>query len=93
MANIKTKSIDELFNGILSLNDLKECYLFFSDLCTISELQDMAKRFEAAKLLEQGENYAAISTKLGISTATISRISTCLKYGDGGYKTVIDRLK
>ena len=53
----------------------------------------MAQRFEAAILLDQGEGYQTISDQVGISTATISRVSRCLNYGAGGYRQVIDRMK
>lgn len=93
MAKIKSKEIDRLFEGFLSLENIEECYGFFQDLCTIKELKDMAQRLEAAELLRAGENYQTINKKLGISTATIGRISKCIKYGDGGYNIVLDRIK
>ena len=87
------KSTDRLFLAISQLKDEKECAAFFEDICTIMEIQDMAQRLEAAILLSQGTNYQTISKSLGISTATISRVSKCLNYGSGGYNTVIERLK
>ncbi|MBO7215956.1 MAG: hypothetical protein J6V84_03055, partial [Clostridia bacterium] len=73
--------------------DIEECHKFFEDVCTIKEVQDMAQRLDAAILLEQGVNYQTISQQVGISTATISRVSRCLNYGNGGYKAAIDGLK
>ena len=83
MANIHSESLDRLFRVILKLENTEECYRFFEDVCTIKELQDMAQRLDAAFLLDAGMNYQEISQKVGISTATISRVSKCLKYGEG----------
>ena len=84
--------MDALFQAILSLKDSDECYAFFQDLCTMKELGDMAQRLQAAKMLLQGKTYEQIVKSVEISTATISRINRCIQYGNGGYRTVIDRL-
>ena len=89
----KSKDIDELFEAILSLESVEECYEFFEDACTIKEILDIAQRLKIAKMLKGGVNYATISKETGVSTATISRVSKCLEYGGGGYRTIIDRLK
>lgn len=91
--NLKSDSIDRLFEAIMGLDSLDECYKFFEDLCTVKELRDMSQRLEAAILLYEGENYLDIAEKVGISTATISRVSRCVNYGTGGYKAAIERLK
>ena len=91
--NFRSESIDRLFDTILNLKDIDECYAYFSDLCTIKELQDMAQRLDAAILLHEGVNYQQIVQTVGISTATIGRVSKCLNYGTGGYRMAIDRLK
>ena len=92
MSNIRSDSVDRLFEIILSLKSTEDCYAFFEDVCTIKEVQDMAQRLDAAFLLDDGMNYQDISHKVGISTATISRVSKCLKYGSG-YRNAIDRAK
>lgn len=92
MQNIRSKSIDRLFEVILSLENTEDCYRFFEDVCTIKELTDMAQRLEAAFLLDEGANYQTISQEIGLSTATISRVSKCLKYGTG-YRQAIDKTK
>lgn len=91
--NLKSDSIDRLFEAIMGLDSLDECYKFFEDLCTVKELRDMSQRLEAAILLYEGKNYLDIAEKVGISTATISRVSRCVNYGTGGYKSAIERLK
>lgn len=92
MENLHNESKDRLFRAILQLQNVDECYAFFEDICTIKEVNDMAQRLDTAILLEQGESYQAIAGQVGISTATISRVSRCLNYGSGGYKTAIERL-
>ena len=91
--NFRSESIDRLFDTILNLKDIDECYAYFSDLCTIKELQDMAERLDAAILLHEGVNYQQIVQTVGISTATIGRVSKCLNYGTGGYRAAIEKLK
>ncbi len=93
MKDLHSESMDRLFNSILKLENLEECYQFFEDLCTIKELQDMSKRLETAVLLSQGVNYQTISERAGVSTATISRVARCLNYGDGGYRRALERIK
>ena len=93
MINIRSEAIDRLFKTIMNLETLDECYAYFEDLCTVKELQDMAQRLETAILLDNGENYQKICENVGISTATIGRVSKCLKYGSGGYRAAIDKLK
>ena len=86
------ESMDNLFKAILSLENIEECSSFFEDACTIQELESIAQRFEVAKLLCQGKSYIDINKLTGASTATICRVSKCVNYGGGGYKTAIDRL-
>ena len=92
MKSIKNKDIDALFEAILSLQTIEECYSFFEDACTIKEILDIAQRLKAAKMLRDGVNYVDISKETGMSTATISRVNKCLGYGNGGYNIVLDRL-
>lgn len=86
------ESIENLFRAITAIKTPEECRAFLEDLCTIKELQDMAQRFDTAILLSEGKNYQEISAKVGISTATISRVSRCLNYGSGGYRAAIENL-
>ncbi len=93
MKRVQSEATDRLFDAILLLKSREECSLFFEDVCTIKEILDMAQRLEAACLLDRGESYQQISEKTGVSAATISRVSRCLNYGNGGYRAVIDRLR
>ena len=89
---LHSESIDRLFQTFLNLESIDECYAYFEDLCTIKELQDMAQRLDTAVLLSQGKSYQAITQQVGVSTATIGRVSKCLNYGTGGYRKAIDGL-
>ena len=89
---IKNKSTDLLFNAILSLRNVEECYRCFDDLCTILELKAMAQRYSVAKMLNEGEIYNDIVKETGASTATISRVNRSLNYGSDGYSLTFERL-
>lgn len=89
--NLKNKINDSLFEAILNLETVDECYKFFIDLCTVKEIESMATRLEAAKLLKKGMTYDEILKKVDISTATLSRVSRALKYGEGGYDKIIEK--
>lgn len=93
MKSLRNQSVDRLFEAILSLKDKEDCYGFFEDICTVKELQDIAQRLDTAFLLDEGMSYNEISEKVGISSATIGRVSKCLNYGTGGYRLAIDNLK
>ncbi|MDR0357380.1 MAG: TrpR-like protein YerC/YecD [Clostridiales Family XIII bacterium] len=81
-----------LFGAILSLETKEDCYRFFEDVCTVGELKAIAQRFYIAKLLSENRTYQDIEQRTKTSTATISRISRCLKYGADGYKKALERL-
>ena len=93
MKRKNSASVDRLFETILGLKDIDECRAFFEDVCTIKEITDMSQRLDTAYLIDEGLSYQAISERIGVSTATISRVSRCLNYGAGGYRAVIDRSK
>ena len=93
---MESRSHDELLEylcqGILTLQTPEECRHFLEDLCTVSELEEMSRRLHAAKMLKSNHIYAEIAQITGLSTATISRVNRCLKYGNEGYLTVLERL-
>ena len=89
----RSKEMDLLFQSFLKLETIDECYAYFEDLCTIKELNDMAQRLEVAILLDQGLSYQKITEQVDVSTATIGRVSKCLNYGPGGYKTTLKKLE
>lgn len=81
------------YSAILSLQTFQECRSFFKDICTIKELEALCQRLEVAMLLDEGKNYREVCEATGASSATISRVSKCLNYGDGGYTTALERMK
>lgn len=93
MSKLQNAEGDHLFEAILSLRTVEECYQFFEDVCTIKEVQAMSQRFQVACQLDAGKNYNEVCEQTGASTATISRVNKCLHYGSGGYQTAIERLK
>ena len=88
-----SKELNDLYDAILQLRDREECYAFFEDICTISELQALSQRLHVAKLLRKKMTYQQISKTTGASTATISRVNRCVVYGTGGYNRILDRLE
>ena len=90
---IRDENTDFLFKAIMTLGTLDECYSFFEDLCTVSELKEMSKRLKAARMLSENYIYTDIAQETGLSTATISRVNRCLKYGNDGYVTVLSRME
>ena len=90
---VRDEKLEFLLRGILTLDSMDECYHFFEDLCTVSELQEMSRRLLAAKMLKENYIYTDIAKQTGLSTATISRVNRCLKYGNDGYITVLDRME
>ena len=73
----------ELFELIASINSAEDCKALFSDLCTIKEIEQMAQRVKAAKLLIEGKTYNQVIEETDISSATLSRVSRCVQHGDG----------
>jgi TrpR-related protein YerC/YecD len=92
MKPLHNPDVDALFEAVLAMKTVEECYAFFEDACTIKEILDVSQRLKAAKMLSSGANYADISRETGMSTATISRVSKCLEYGAGGYRLAIERV-
>ena len=87
------KNISQFYEAVLSLTNEEECRRFFDDVATIKELIDLSARLEVARMLNDGEVFSEISRETGASSATISRVNKCLTYGEGGYKTVLERIK
>ena len=92
----KRKITDEknfLFECVLALESVEECYDFFEDLCTTREVEEMSRRIKAARMLSDNKVYAEVVNETKLSTATISRVNRCLKEGSDGYARVLERAK
>ena len=92
-SKIKNENTDLLFSTILELKDLGECYAFFEDLCTVSEIKSMTQRIAVAKMLLQKRVYTEIVSKTGASTATVSRVNRSLHYGCNSYRKLFRRME
>ncbi|MFW6148627.1 MAG: YerC/YecD family TrpR-related protein [Atribacterota bacterium] len=89
----RNEMTDQLFKAILVLENIDECYRFFDDIATISELKELSQRLEVARMLSEGFIYEDIVQKTGASSATISRVKKCLNYGADGYQIILKKLK
>lgn len=89
----RSKEMTQLFATIASLESKAEVEHFLRDLCTLSELEAMAHRWEVAQLLERGLPYLQIAERTGASTTTVTRVAHWLRHGEGGYRLALDRLR
>ncbi|MDD3068210.1 MAG: YerC/YecD family TrpR-related protein [Acholeplasmataceae bacterium] len=87
------QDIDDLYEAILTLDSVEECYRFFEDLCTVKEIFDMAQRLKVAKMLVDKKPYLEITHETKASTATISRVNKSLIYGAEGYHLYFKKKK
>ena len=92
-AKFKDSNVDFLFEAILNLETLEECYDFFEDLCTVTEIKSISQRIVVAKMLRDKKVYNEIVSETGASTATISRVNRSLQYGCNGYEVVFKRME
>ena len=89
---IKKEKNEDFYKAILLLENEEECYSFFRDVCTVTELRAIEQRFEVARLLSEGMVYSEILERTGASSATISRVARSLSDSTGGYDRVFERL-
>jgi TrpR-related protein YerC/YecD len=89
----RSEHTDALFGAILRLETPDDAARFFRDLCTLGELRDLAQRWAVVRMLDQGLHYAEISKRTGASTATITRIASWLRHGEGGYLSMLARMR
>lgn len=87
----RTPEIGSLAEAILQLETADEAERFLRDLCTLSELQAMAHRWHAAQLIDEGLPYHEVAKRSGASTATVTRVAHWLRYGEDGYRLLLDR--
>ena len=84
---------EKLCEAILSIKTKEECKKFLYDLCTPTEIEEISSRWLIARLLNTKKSYREISSETGISTTTIGRVARFIKYGNNGYKTILERTK
>ena len=86
-----TKQHRDLFGAIASLRDQGEVERFLRDLCTRSELDAMAHRWQVAQLLDEGLPYLEVAKRAHASTTTVTRVAQWLRRGEGGYRLALQR--
>jgi len=79
----KEEKLQQLFELLASVTDPGDIAHLLEDLCTKKEVENMAERVFAAKLLMEGKTYTQVMAKTNISSATLSRVSQCVQYGKG----------
>lgn len=80
--------INDLIQLLAQTSDPEALRALLEDLCTTKELENMAERCYAAKLLIEGKTYNQVMELVEISSATLSRVSRCVQYGKG-YSTLL----
>ncbi len=83
LKKVNAEMLNELYELIVSVKSTEDCRDLFGDLCTNKETEQMAQRLRAAKLLLDGKTYNQVIDETDISSATLSRVSRCVQYGNG----------
>lgn len=81
--NQKREHMEQLYQLIAGIADPQDVQALFEDLCTAKEIENMAERCHAARLLLEGNTYNQVMAQADISSATLSRVSRCVQYGSG----------
>lgn len=92
MSDLRTPEVESLLHVLAKLDDEDAIFALMEDLFTIREIKETSQRLAVARLLNAGQSYAAIEQATGASATTIARVSKCLSYGAGGYRTALDVL-
>lgn len=92
-SKLKNENTDFLFNAVLKLENIEECYEFFEDLCTVIEIKALSQRIAVAKMLSEKKVYSDIVKETGASTATISRVNRSLTNGCDSYEKIFARME
>ncbi|MEG1394333.1 MAG: YerC/YecD family TrpR-related protein [Clostridia bacterium] len=87
------KMLVDLYKVLLSMETEEDCAMLLEDLCTFNEVNQMAQRVAAAKMLIEGHTYSQIIKDTDISSATLSRVSRCVARGSGGYAKFLGEKK
>jgi TrpR-related protein YerC/YecD len=87
--DVTANRFNDLVSAFLAIDDPSTMSAFLRDLCTTAELDAMGQRLQVARLVNEGVSYQEISRRTGASTATVTRVAHWLKYGEGGYDTIL----
>ncbi len=86
------EALNKLYQAIISIDNEADCIAFLDDLLSKHELESLASRVYSAKLLQEGHTYLEVIEKVRISSATLARVSKCVKNGTG-YKAILPKIK
>ena len=75
----------------LACKTAEDVEALLEDLCTYTEVEQMAQRVKAAQLLQEGKTYTEVIAATNISSATLSRVSRCVRYGSGAYEKFVPK--
>ena len=89
----KNNESAELYKAFLKLKSVEEVKRFLRDLCTLEEIIEFSKRWQAVRLLVQHKPYHEVASKTGLSSTTVARVAYWLNNGAGGYQLVLKRIK
>ncbi len=92
MTKWNNKKTEDLMRAILILRTTDEAKRFFRDLLTQQEIVELARRWQAAKMLSKNISYSQVQKETGLSSTTVARASRWLNRGMNGYKLVLKRL-
>lgn len=85
--------LDDVVDALLAMRTPDELKRFLRDLCTLSELEALAHRWQTARLVDQGVAYHEIAHRVPTSTATVTRVAQWLRHGAGGYRLALERTR
>jgi TrpR-related protein YerC/YecD len=88
----RTPAVDDLADALLAMRTRDEMTALLRDVCSLHELEVLAHRWQAARLLDQGIPYARVAQEVNGSTATVTRVAHWLRHGQGGYRLALARL-
>ena len=88
--NLRTPDVERLLDVLAGIDDKDKLYALLEDMFTIREIRESSQRLSVACMLDEGKSYAQIEEATGASATTIARVSKCLSYGAGGYRSAID---
>lgn len=92
MSNLRTEDVENLLQVLSEIDDKDTLFALLEDLFTIREIRETSQRLAVARLLDEGKSYTVIEEATGASATTIARVSKCLSYGSGGYRTALEIL-
>ena len=82
--------LDDILNIFSRLDSKERIFEFMLDLMSENEMIELSKRFEVAKMLEEGISYSRIEKKTRMSSATIAKISKALNWENMWYKNALN---